>query len=119
MPRRGEYRVGHRVGENGCWIWQGTRHPKGYGNCTRLFDGIRVQKDLFLGTAADNSADMVGKGRSTCGERHHRAKLSTEMVRDIRSRVAEGETQAALAREYGVAPATLHQVVHEKSWRAL
>jgi hypothetical protein len=77
---------------DGCWIWTGSRNPKGYGrlntgNRVRLAHAISwelshgavpdglwvlhrcdnppcVRPDhLWLGTAADNTADMVAKGR--------------------------------------------------------
>ncbi len=40
---------------------------------------------LFLGTQADNLADMVAKGRSVKGEQHGGAKLSDAAVREILS----------------------------------
>src|SRR5580765_285588 len=38
---------------------------------------------LFLGTPAENSADMVAKGRASHGAAHYRAKLNEQDVRDI------------------------------------
>src|SRR4051812_5029227 len=47
---------------------------------------------LFVGTAADNTSDMMAKGRNNhgnvCGEDHPRHKLTADMVREIRQRVA-------------------------------
>jgi hypothetical protein len=54
---------------------------------------------LFLGSAADNNRDMVAKRRHQHGERHSRAKLSDADVVAIRG---SPETNAALARHYGV-----------------
>lgn len=62
---------------------------------------------LFLGTAADNSADMVAKGRSAmcnaAGEQNHNAQLTDQQVNEIRNRWQNAEKrwglQTALARE--------------------
>lgn len=39
---------------------------------------------LFLGTNADNSADMLEKGRSVKGERHPNTKVTDAQAREIR-----------------------------------
>jgi len=44
-------------------------------------------------------------------------RLSPEQVRTIRRLVAEGTPQATLARELGVHPSTLWDVVHFASYR--
>lgn len=43
-------------------------------------------RHLVIGTAADNSADMVHRGRSLKGTRHHKARLDEQKVADIRAR---------------------------------
>jgi hypothetical protein len=85
---------------------------------------------LFLGTAADNSADMVAKGRSAAGDRnasrlyperrprgeqHKGAKLTDAQVTEIRRRYAAGEGVATLARAYSVTSAHIHQLVAGKT----
>lgn len=75
---------------------------------------------LFLGTHADNMADMVAKGRkpSRRGERNGRAKLTQADVDAIRARYTGrfGE-KAALAREYGVSKTVIGQVLSGELWR--
>jgi hypothetical protein len=87
---------------------------------------------LFLGTQADNMADMVRKGRSLAGERHNSkrypdriargerngaARLSAELVREMRARYAAGGvTYKALGALYGVSAASAHLAVTGKSW---
>ncbi len=72
---------------------------------------------LFLGTNAENTKDRERKGRG--GTYNHSAwsPLSAEQVVNIRRRHAQGETQSALAREYGVCLNTVHQIVHRYTWR--
>ena len=77
-------------------------------------------RHLFLGTTDDNMADMVAKGRQQHGEKHHKAKLTEKDVRAIRARYVAGETnQSKLAREYGVYPQLISQIIHRQIWKHL
>lgn len=64
---------------------------------------------LFLGTQADNIADMDAKGRRVVvrGTRHGRAALSEADIASIRERRRSGETVSSLARAMGVARKTI------------
>lgn len=50
---------------------------------------------------------------------HHRfhAKLDLAKAEEIRARIRAGEAPRALAREYGVAPSSLYEVVNGRSHR--
>jgi hypothetical protein len=115
-----------------CWLWTGNHSPSGYGviriygghrtgahraswyiHHGAIPDGLFVchrcdnpacvnPAHLFLGTCADNVADKVAKGRQRKGTGIHTCKLSEQQVREIRTRVLNGEPKRALAREYGV-----------------
>lgn len=143
-----------------CWVWTGGRFASGYGrfntgNRTLLAHRfswwlrfgtwpdllVLHQCDnkecvnpnhLFVGTNADNSADMVRKGRSLSGGRNpahlhperclrgeqiHRARLTAEAVRDIRARHAAGESLVAIRRRFGVTKGAIYAVVHRRTWR--
>ncbi len=72
---------------------------------------------LFLGTQADNMADMAKKGRSTRGIRNAQAKLTYNIAQEIRKRYAEsGLSQSAIAREFCVSQATICNVVKNNHW---
>jgi hypothetical protein len=135
-----ELKAGSVVSETGCLLWQG-RLTKGYGRvqgvaahraaymaangpipagmfvCHRCDVRNCVNPDhLFLGTAADNNADMIAKGRNVVsrGERVGTSKLTPEAVLAIReSRVGTMK----LATQYGVDPGTISNIRNHKQWK--
>lgn len=77
---------------------------------------------LFLGTLAENVADMMAKGRHrngvSRGEANGRAKLTAGQVDEIRGRArGGGESRAALARIFGVSWPTIDRIVRGTRWR--
>lgn len=68
---------------------------------------------LFLGTAKDNTRDMIEKGRVARGERIASAKLSASDVLRIRS---DTRTQKAIAADYGVRRQTISKLKSGKRW---
>jgi hypothetical protein len=86
---------------------------------------------LSKGTHADNSRDMVAKGRSAsgikngaytkperrpCGESHYRAKLNASDVLAIR---ADTRKQVVIAAEYGVDQPTISDIKRGKLWKSV
>lgn len=74
---------------------------------------------LRVGTQADNIADKVAKGRQPCGERAGGSRLTADDVAAIRQRAAAGSSQRSLAREYGVSPQHVSDIVRGKCWSHL
>ena len=133
----------------GCWEWQGPTNNKGYGmigkggrnggvslvhrlvyfwvhgsisKCVlHKCDNKRCVRPshLFAGTPADNSRDMVRKGRSRRGLRHPTAKLTPADVREIRKLIAGGLMQRSAARRFGVGDVAVSNIVTGRSWRWL
>jgi HNH endonuclease len=72
---------------------------------------------LVLGTFAENTADMIAKGRkrtvAKVGNENGKALLTPEMVRYIR---ASDKSQAELARELGVDKNTVRGVLIGRTW---
>jgi len=74
-------------------------------------------RHLYLGTAKDNTRDQIACGHFVSGERNGRAKLTDELVAEIRRRYeTEGISQRALARQYDVCQYTINKVVNCKSY---
>jgi len=69
---------------------------------------------LFLGTCADNMADMRAKGRGGVGEANSRAKLTASIVQAI---LDSDELQRILANRYGIAQTTVSQIRLGKIWK--
>lgn len=130
---------------SGCWLWLGSVRPDGYGQVQRhakylyahrlawtIFHGMIPAgmavlhrcdvrccvnpNHLFLGTLADNNADMKKKGRSkgTRGELSGMSKLTADQVRAIR---ADPRPQVAIARDYGVTNTAVWKIKHRTRWR--
>lgn len=74
---------------------------------------------LFLGTAEDNVADMLAKGRnkSVSGERHGRHKLSALQVRQVRWLLVKGFSQQRIAQFFGVVQQTVSRIKTEVGWQ--
>jgi HNH endonuclease len=136
----------------GCWDWGAHRTALGYGRFNRgkvvvlahrmswelhngpIPKGMHVlhhcdrpqcvnPAHLWLGTHAENMADMVKKNRVSrvprvCGVKNNMAKLNWEKVTAIRwRRACAREPYAELAREYGVDQSLIGQIVNFKIWR--
>lgn len=127
-----------------CIEWNKGRNRKGYGvayrdgRCWRAHrlawvdahgpipDGLLVLHrcdnpscvnvdHLFLGTAADNTADMIAKDRAARGEAHGMAKLTEDDVRAIYA--ARGiRSHRAIAAEYGVSASTVQRIHTGETW---
>lgn len=133
-------------GENECWEWKASTRTGGYGvfrNGSNLVGAHRlaweianeqdVSDDLIvrhkcdnrlccnpahleLGTKADNSHDMVSRGRVARGSGSGRSVLAEEDVLEIYRLLSEGEGVGSIARNYGVAYNTIWKISVGTSW---
>jgi len=128
-----------RIG-SGCWEWQGIK-TCGYGRiswrgklwrvhrlvyvlaygpiahglfvCHRCDNPSCVRPGhLFLGTPAQNSADMRAKGRSSAlwGDRRPNAKISNQQVREIRELLNRGVKNRDVAEMYHVSRTLISEI---------
>lgn len=129
-----------------CWLWPGTRNrddyaviqgaggkqlllsrvlweqahgpiPKGFKVLHRCDRPACVRLvHFFLGTAADNVADKVRKGRQARGETHGNVRLTAAAVLEIRHQLSCGVRGKTLARRYNVSPSTISAVRSGQNW---
>ena len=154
-------------GPNGnCWGWKASKHECGYGyfkivehtykahrvSYRLAYGAIPVNlyvlhscdnpscvnpKHLWIGTAADNTSDMMQKGRhrppklygnknghytkpekTPRGEHNWNAKLTEKKIFEIRSKHAKGaHTQQKLADAYAVSPSLISRIIRRKAWK--
>src|SRR6185312_10444443 len=133
-------------GPDDCWEWQGRRGVTGYGRvflpggknwmAHRLAAALSGKvpgageyvchtcdnppccnpNHLWVGTEAENVADMVRKGRQhhPRGELSSSVKLSADVIDEIRLR---DRPRKELARKFGVTVYTIDDVRRARSWQ--
>lgn len=131
-----------KSGPNGCWMWTGGKNEDGYGQfwlsaprrregahrvAYRLLVGT-IPKGMWvlhscdnppcvnpahlrLGTPLDNAAEMAVKGHVAT------MKVTPNEVREIRARHADGESQSALGRWFGLTPGTVMDITKRTWWK--
>ena len=136
----------YEVSSEGCWLLSTNITPKGYGRffldgkpkyAHRLAyeaangsipNGMIVRhrcdtpacinpQHLLLGTPADNSADMVERGRSARGERAANSKLTQDQVLEIRRLRSEGARAKDLGPMFGVTRQAISKICLRQRWK--
>ena len=74
-------------------------------------------ENLAWGTPLENSADRERHGRTARGIRQPQAKLTDDNVREIRRRLADGETHKAIAATFGVSYGKIGHIASGRNWR--
>jgi hypothetical protein len=75
-------------------------------------------ENLSYGTRKDNAQQSVAAGRyrGKRGATSHFAKLTDDMVVEIRRRLDMGESQSVIARSYGVTQSAISDIKNGKAW---
>jgi hypothetical protein len=114
----GKVQKAHRV----SWIMNKGKIPAGLNVLHRCDNPACVNPDhLFLGTQAENVADMVTKGRQRTvprfGTDNPQAALDEETVWAIRAMLKmKLFSQIEVSRSYGVSPMTISRIANNQSW---
>lgn len=132
----------------GCLLWAGPINERGYGQIGVSGGKWRVHRlawalangdiplgmhvlhrcdvrtcvnplHLFLGSNADNVADMVNKGRNRAcaGAQNGQSKLTYEIVRSVWARINAHESCASIARDVGVSRTAVSNIKVGRTWR--
>lgn len=142
----------NKLEDDSCWNWLGGLSEDGYGQFgyrrtavgahrysmmlylnRELVAGECVlhhcdnprcvnPRHLWLGTPADNSADMVRKERTfrgggAKGESNNHAKLTVSKVMKIRRLAAKGVLRSEIAAKFGVTEWQIWSIVSRRSWK--
>ena len=118
----GRVRVGGKVlyAHRAAWELENGPVPEGLCVLHRCDTPRCVNVEhLFLGTQADNIADMETKGRGSHpkGSAITQSKLNEGIIPEIRKDLAEGVSGAELARRHGVDSNQISRIKLGKSWK--
>ena len=75
-------------------------------------------RHLSWKTPAENSGpDKVRDDTHTAGVRNSQARLTPDLVREIRARHAAGASMRSLAPNYGISPSGVRKIVRRLTWK--
>lgn len=105
-------RPAHRI----SWEIHRGKIPEGMFVCHTCDTRRCVRPDhLFLGTNADNMADMRAKGRKRYHGGHPPKKLTAKQISEIRDLLGRGLLQREVAQKFGVSQSTLSRNLNGKT----
>jgi len=114
----GRTEYAHRI----SWIWSFGDVPDGLFVCHGCDNRSCVNpKHLFLGTAKENSEDMVNKGRSIVNEKNPMSKLKESEVKEIREILSSPNrpSHQKIASMFGVSQATISMIGSNYIWKGV
>lgn len=117
----GRIRVGRRVilAHRLSYTWATGTDPNELSVCHRCDNPPCVNPaHLFVGTPADNTADMWAKGRGARvrGEQSGKTFLTAEQVAEMRALRARGETCKALGERFGMHESNVSRITRGLRW---
>ncbi len=101
-----------------AWRVEYGEIPRGLVVCHKCDNTLCVNpRHLFLGTQADNMADMKRKGRHLYGEKNGASKLTASQVGKIRAMCAEHVPQARIAKTFGISQGLVSLIHNNLVWK--
>ncbi len=128
---------------DGCIVWTGSKDKDGYGKFMHGYRHWRAHvaawfaaygpipagkqvchtcdnppcirlEHLWIGTTQENTADRDAKKRQQHGERHYKAKLTEDQVREIRK---DTRSQIRIAADYGIVQTMVSKIKRREFWK--
>lgn len=136
-----------KTDENGCWVWQRSKHKQGYGAAQfrgkyelghriawkiyrgEIPKGMMVchkcditsccnPEHLFLGTQKDNVSDAISKGKfEDRKQSKRRNKLNWEQVQEIKALKLQGVSWKYLKDKFQVSQTCIAKILRGDSWK--
>lgn len=116
MNKGGNSQLAHRVV---CELVHGPAPTKKHNaahSCGRGDKGCVSPRHLSWKTPKENSADMVLHGTVVRGEAAFCSRLANQDVPLIVELIQNGETQASVARKFGVDPSAISHLIRGRTW---
>jgi len=136
------------TGSDDCWEWRGAKNSRGYGVIGVAGKNVLAHRvswelangpipeglcvlhhcdnpscmnpaHLFLGTNADNSNDMVAKGRQARGEEIRNGKFMEKDIYQVRDLLEKGWLQREVAGLFNVSRAAISHIATGAAWEWL
>jgi hypothetical protein len=138
--RIGRFMTFVEFSNDGCWVWKGMKNNSGYGMfnknqksilahrfsyetfCGFILEGMFIchscdnkvcvnPAHLFMGTAKDNTDDMIRKNRH-----HFWKKLTPHKVIEIRKLLSEGKPNLSIGEMFGVSRSMISAIKKGQAW---
>ena len=75
--------------------------------------------NLYWGTNSNNYADSVKNGNRINGENHHKAKLTNEIVKEIKQLLDGGVEGKSIARDFNISENIVSSIKTGKTWNQI
>jgi len=89
------------------------------GKCVRHLNDMKTDnrlENLAIGTNADNARDRARNNLMPKGEDHHRAKLTDDIVIEMRKMFRKGLSAVHISKIFGVDSSVAHAAIRGKTW---
>lgn len=107
----------HKIHVLMCIVYHPDTHfPGAYALHRNHVRWDNKEGNVYWGTQSQNMIDMVEAGRNTPGDKHWNSIMNWDKVRELRRRVAGGESATAVGKEFGITQPTASDIIRGVTW---